>query len=97
MHDHEKIARGRSASTKQTKKDTWIIRLSLDREIGQGQNLTEHELAQDEYLINLRPQENLEHMYQQDKLEKNDQGQLRQLYRETKMDKLQKLRRKIEF
>ena len=42
--------------------------------------MTEHELVQDEYLRKLRPYENFRQMYQEDKLSKNDQVQLGQLY-----------------
>ena len=52
----------------------WVKRSLLDREIGQRQNLTEHEFVQDEYLRNLIIQENLGQMYQKDKLEKTNQG-----------------------
>ena len=41
--------------------------------------------------------ENIEQTYRQDRLGNNDNGQLSQLYRDTKTDTLQTLRREIEF
>ena len=57
-------------------------KLSPDKEIGQ-KNFNEYELVQD-----LGTNENIEQTYRQDRLGNNDHGQLSQLYREAKTDKM---------
>ena len=61
-------------------------------EIDPGHRLTEHELVQDEYLRNLRLHDKLEQIIQQESLDKSNYENVQQICRETKSDKMQKLR-----
>ena len=70
---------------------------SLEIEIGPGCKLIEHELVQDEYLRNLRHYDSLGQMFWQEKLDKSNHEHLQQIFRENKSDRMQKLRREIEF
>ena len=70
---------------------------SPNAETSQRQNLNDNELVQCAYLENLGTTDNIEKTYIQDRLGNKDIGQMSQLYRETKTDKMQKLRREIKF
>ena len=61
------------------------------------QNFNKYGVVQDEYLKNLGTTNNIEQTYMQDRLGNKDNGQMNQFYRETKTDKMQELRREIEF
>ena len=77
--------------------DVWGKIPSLGTEPGQRQNFNEYELVQDEYLNNLGTTDNIEQTHTQERLGNINNRQMRQLYRETKTDKIKKLRREIEF
>ena len=77
--------------------DLWVKVPSQDTELGQGQNLNEFELVQDEHLKTLETNKKKEQTNRQDWLGNNDHSQLSQLYRDTKTEKTRQLRREIEF
>ena len=69
---------------------------------GKEGHLQKQKLARDKSyykikLRNLRPYEYFRHIYQQEKLGKNDVDQLGQLYWARRTNKMQKLRKEIEF
>ena len=77
--------------------DLWIKGKPSETEIGSGCKVTEHELVKDEYLKNVRPYDNLGQIFQQENLDESNHENLQQIFIETKSDKMQKLKREIEF
>ena len=75
----------------------WTKTPFSDTETSQRQSFHEYELAQDEYLKHLGIKDNIEQTCTQDKLGNKDDRWMSQLYQETKTDKMQRLRREIEF
>ena len=77
--------------------DLWLKMPYPGTKIILRQNFNEYGLVQDEYLKVLAEIENIEQTSRQDRLGNKGNGQMSQLYRETKTDKMQKLRWEIEF
>ena len=75
----------------------WIKMPSPDTKLSQRENFNKYELVQDEYLKNSWVTENIKQNHGQDRLEKNDNWQFSQLYRETKKDKMKKSKKEIKF
>ena len=77
--------------------DLWVKKPSIDTETSQRQNCNEYELAEDKYLKYLGTTDNTEQTYIQDSLGNKENGHMSHLYREIQKDKMQNMRRKIEF
>ena len=67
--------------------DLWVKMPLEDTETGQKQNFNEYELKQ-EYVKNLGMTDNIEQTYPPEKWGHKDIWCMRQLYRETKTDKM---------